>query len=160
MGGGFRNRKPNNADDCVPVLNDVVAALATALTSQTTDEANIAALETLVNGTVTSEAGGTLGTIAAANMINSALLITSGTTSTLTTDSANNIITALGSATQFLWLVKNGGSGTLTMTGGSGVTFEPSASNAPVTVTYSVFLGVVTAASTVVLFKLVNGTFA
>jgi hypothetical protein len=94
-------------------------------------------------------AGGTL-TISAAAMVNGSYRITGGTTSTITTDTAANIIAALKNAQggkRFDFLLVNGGSGTATMSGGTGVTIV--GTSAPTTGKNQLFIGVVTGAATV-----------
>lgn len=85
-------------------------------------------------------------TIAAAALINASYRITSGSTATLTTDTAANIVAALDGAqvgSAFEFLLVNGGSGTATLSGGTGVTIVGNA--APTTGKNQLFKGVVTA---------------
>jgi hypothetical protein len=83
-------------------------------------------------------------------MVNGSYRITGGTTSTITTDTAANIIKALkqqqlGSVFEFLLV--NGGSGTATLSGGTGVTVV--GNSAPTTGKNQLFKGVVTGAATI-----------
>ncbi len=99
-------------------------------------------------------------TITAAQLINANYRITSGTASTLTTDTAANIIAALKQeqvGSSFDFILVNGGSGTATIAGGTGVTIL--GVNSLATGKSMAFKGWVTGAGAVSLLSLGSAAF-
>lgn len=100
-----------------------------------------------------SIAAGTV-TVTAKQMVNAVLVIASGTSSSLTTDTAANIIADLHGAQTFEFTLINKGSGTATLSAGSNVTLHPAtAAGSTATVSFHVFKGVVTSSTTVDLYE-------
>lgn len=113
----------------------------------------------ILQGQVTTAALSTF-TLPAAELINGVLVLTTGSASTITTDTAANIIKALKGCKTFEFVIDNGSGNTATLAGGSGVTIvggtvtggQTGATTA--TGTAHMYSGVVTGSNTVKLYSI------
>lgn len=75
----------------------------------------------VLSGVVTTKALATF-TLPANQVVNGVLVLTAGSASTVTTDTAANIIKALKGCQTFEFIIDNGSGNTVTLAGGTGVT--------------------------------------